>query len=248
MTAWSACLRQGPAIYAGAMRRLVLWDVDHTLVENAGISKETYAAAYETLTGEPPLTPARTEGRTDRLIMRGMFDDHRRAMPPWPEVESALSQAGAARFHALQERGCALPGAVEALKAVGRMDGVVQSVLTGNIRANAQVKLAAFGLVGWLDLDVGAYGADGGDRAELVPVARARAARAYADVDERVPTLLIGDTPRDVAAAFDSGVGVVAVASGVHDAASLAAAGAPLVLPDLRDTDAVVSSIQRSLF
>ncbi|MFF9897733.1 haloacid dehalogenase-like hydrolase [Streptomyces longispororuber] len=226
------------------MRRLVLWDVDHTLVENSGISKETYAAAYEMLTGELPLAPARTEGRTDRLIMRGMFDAHRREMPSWPEVEAALSQAGAARFRALQTRGSALPGAADALEAVGRVGGVVQSVLTGNVRANAQVKLAAFGLVGWLDLDVGAYGADGDDRAELVPVARARAARAYADVGEKAPTVLIGDTPRDVAAAHDSGVGVVAVASGVHDAACLAAAGARLILPDLRDTDAVVGSIR----
>ncbi|MGW2364759.1 HAD family hydrolase [Streptomyces sp. NPDC001667] len=229
------------------MRRLVYWDIDHTLIENSGISKETYAAAYEALTGETPRAAAVTEGRTDRSIMRGMFDAHGRRMPPWAEVEVALAHAGSARFEALQKRGAMLPGVREALKAVGRMEGVVQSVLTGNIRENALVKLAAFGLDGFLDLEVGAYGADGDDRAELVPVARARAARAYTGVDDLTPTVLIGDTPRDVAAAFDSGVNIIAVASGVHDAAALSAVGAPFVLADLQETDAVLEAIEQAL-
>ncbi|MFC5725044.1 HAD family hydrolase [Streptomyces gamaensis] len=229
------------------MRRLVYWDIDHTLIENSGISKETYAAAYEALTGEVPRAAAVTEGRTDRSIMRGLFDAHGRRMPSWSEVEVALARAGSARFEALQKRGTALPGVREVLKAVGRMDGVVQSVLTGNIRENALVKLAAFGLDGFLDLEVGAYGADGDDRAELVPVARARAAHAYAEVDERTPMVLVGDTPRDVAAAFDSGVNIVAVASGVHDDAALSAAGAPFVLADLQETDAVLEAIEQAL-
>ncbi|MGW1074982.1 HAD family hydrolase [Streptomyces sp. NPDC002537] len=229
------------------MRRLVYWDIDHTLIENSGVSKETYAAAYEALTHEAPRAAAVTAGRTDRSIMRAMFDAHGRRIPSWAEVEVALARAGSARFEALQKRGTALPGVREALKAVGRMDGVVQSVLTGNIRENALVKLAAFGLDGFLDLEVGAYGADGDDRAELVPVARARTARAYTGVDDLTPMVLIGDTPRDVAAAFDSGVNIIAVASGVHDAAALSAAGAPFVLADLQETDAVLEAIEQAL-
>ncbi|MHA7961261.1 HAD family hydrolase [Streptomyces sp. L500] len=229
------------------MRRLVYWDIDHTLIENSGVSKETYAAAYEALTHEAPRAAAVTAGRTDRSIMLGMFDAHGRRMPSWAKVEAALARAGSARFEALQKRGTALPGVREVLKAVGRMDGAVQSVLTGNIRENALVKLAAFGLDGFLDLEVGAYGADGDDRAELVPVARARAARAYTGVDDLTPMVLIGDTPRDVAAAFDSGVNIIAVASGVHDAAALSAAGAPFVLADLQETDTVLEAIEQAL-
>lgn len=55
------------------MPLIILWDIDHTLIENAGVSKDIYAAAFAALTGVLPSRPAATEGRTDRLIMRDMF-------------------------------------------------------------------------------------------------------------------------------------------------------------------------------
>jgi hypothetical protein len=55
---------------------LVLWDVDHTLIENGGVSKETYAGAYELLTGQAAIHRARTDGRTDPAVMSGLFEQH----------------------------------------------------------------------------------------------------------------------------------------------------------------------------
>ncbi|MFD8198946.1 HAD family hydrolase [Streptomyces sp. NPDC059701] len=216
------------------MELIVLWDIDHTLIENAGVSKEIYAAAFSALAGREPTGPARTEGRTDRLIMRDMFVRDGLPVPDWPGIEAALERAGSERRDALRSRGWALPGAREALKAASARSGWVSSVLTGNIAANARVKLSAFGLDSLLDLPVGAYGADADLRSDLVAVARERVQRLRG-VRGDTPIVLVGDTPRDVEAALATGCGVVAVASGLHDRAELAAAGAPEVLPDLAD-------------
>lgn len=225
------------------MELFVLWDIDHTLIENAGVSKEIYAAAFSALSGHEPTEPARTEGRTDRLIMRDMFVRDGLPVPDWHSVETALAQAGEARLGELRRRGTALPGVHEALKAVSARSGWISSVLTGNIAANARVKLSAFGLDALLDLPVGGYGADAELRPELVAVARERVQRLRG-VRADVPAVLVGDTPRDVEAALTTGCGIVAVASGIHDRAELAAAGAPEVLPDLADTKRLLSVLE----
>lgn len=87
-----------PTAYAGAMELIVLWDIDHTLIENARVSKEIYAAAFSALSGREPTGPARTEGRTDRLIMRDMFLRDGLSVPDWPSIEAALTQAGQERL------------------------------------------------------------------------------------------------------------------------------------------------------
>lgn len=225
------------------MPLLVLWDVDHTLIENAGVSKEIYAAAFTELAGVGPRVAARTEGRTDRLIMREMFRDHRLDVPEWPAVEAALEAAGSERLEELRRRGRALPGVRELLKAASAHQGWISSVLTGNIEANARVKLLAFGLDPLVDFAAGAYGADADDRADLVAVARERARRARG-LPTGAAVVLVGDTPRDVEAARTSGAHVVAVATGIHSDAELASAGADVVLPDLADAEAAVRLLE----
>ncbi|MBZ6477587.1 HAD family hydrolase [Streptomyces griseocarneus] len=225
------------------MELIVLWDIDHTLIENAGVSKEIYAAAFSALAGSPPAGPARTEGRTDRLIMQELFLRHGLSVPEWAAVEAALARAGEERLEILGKRGTVLPGVRGALKSASAHDGWVSSVLTGNIAANARVKLSAFHLDPLLDLPVGAYGADADQRADLVDVARERARRLRGARDD-VPVVLVGDTPRDVEAALATGSGIVAVASGVHSPEELAAAGADVVLPDLSDTAQLLGILQ----
>ena len=222
---------------------IVLWDIDHTLIENSGVSKEIYAAAFSALTGRLPSTPAPTEGRTDRLILVDMFRQHGLPAPDWPAAESALVQAGAARFEELRRRGHILPGVVEVLRAVRDEESAVSSILTGNIEPNARIKLAAFGLDAFVDLAVGAYGADSSERGALVDIARERVRAAYG-VPLDTPVVLIGDTPRDVEAAMTGGAHIIAVASGVHTAQDLKAAGAEVVLPDLRDTATFMTTLR----
>jgi phosphoglycolate phosphatase-like HAD superfamily hydrolase len=120
---------------------------------------------------------------------------------------------------------------------------LVQSLLTGNIRALAEVKLAPLGLTDHLDLAVGAYGDVSEVRAELVHLARENAAAAYGGDFSGAATVLIGDTPRDVEAALATGARAIGVATGSYTAAELASAGACTVLPDLTDTGRVLAAI-----
>lgn len=167
--------------------------------------------------------------------MRGMLEADDIPMPSWTRIASELQRAGADRFTEMRRRGAVLPGVRQAIAAIASDHRFVQSVLTGNIKPNAQVKLSAVGLGPNLDLDVGAYGSDGDDRAALVAVAQQRAGVRYERSFGPRSTVLIGDTPRDVDAALRGGADVIAVASGVHTSAELEAAGATVVLAGLAD-------------
>jgi phosphoglycolate phosphatase-like HAD superfamily hydrolase len=123
---------------------------------------------------------------------------------------------------------------------------VHQSVLTGNVRQLAEVKLDALGLRSGLDLCIGAYGEDHEDRTQLVHVARRRAAGVHGrsgDAFDGTATVVIGDTPLDMSAALDAGARAVGVATGSFAAADLMAAGAHAVLPDLTDTRLVLQTL-----
>jgi phosphoglycolate phosphatase len=224
---------------------LVLWDVDHTLIENGGVSKETYGAAYQIFEGRPAHHRARTEGRTDPEIMRDLLEQHGIAVTADHEERliEVLTAAMNQNADALRQRGWALPGGLEAIHALREQAGIVQSVLSGNIRHNAFVKLATFGLHEHLDWDAGAFGSDGNERPALVAVAQARARRRYGVEFGLANTVLIGDTVRDVGAGRDGGARVVAVATGSDTVEQLRQAGADQVLPDLRNTRALVAAV-----
>lgn len=223
------------------MALLILWDIDNTLIDNAGVSKEIYAAAFEALTGQRPSQPARTEGRTDPEIISDLLEAHGAAAVPWQEVETALTDAGLGHRDSLAKRGQVMPGVLDLITALAVVPTVVQTIVTGNIRANATVKLAAFGLLDWLDLEVGAYGSDDSDRSQLVAIARRRASTKYGgNFAGKASAIVIGDTPRDVQAAHAGKARVLAVASGVHTEAELRAAGADDVMPNLSGTATAV--------
>ncbi|WP_433521985.1 HAD family hydrolase [Nocardia pseudovaccinii] len=228
---------------------LVLWDVDNTLIANGGVSKDAYAGAFELLTGMGVEHRPRTGGSTDALIMRDLAACHGVSLPEELDlIFDALERSLLARKDDLRERGHVLPGVREALDALAHVDGLVQSVLTGNIRPNAFTKLDAFGLAGSpLDWEIGVFGSDDRVRAKLVGVAQRRAARKYGASFARANTVLIGDTQSDVRAGLDGGAKVVAVASGSDSADVLADAGADVVLSSLADTAAFLTAIKLTL-
>lgn len=230
----------------GASPCLLLWDVDHTLIANGGVSKEIYAAAFRRLSGREARHPARTEGRTDPEIMKGMLIDH--GIDPSEEYDrkmhEALAAAGRSKAARLHELGCALPGARETLKVLGSAEGVAQSVLTGNIMLNAVVKLAAFGLDGYLDFSIGGFGSDHHVRSKLVRVAEARAQIKHGVQAEEWSTVLVGDTPRDVEAGRHGGARVIGVATGSSSMAELESAGADVVLADLTASENVARTVR----
>lgn len=225
--------------------RLVLWDIDHTLIDADGMGGEAYREAFRRTTGRALEQMVAMAGRTDLAIMGEVLTLH--GVEPTRRVFTAFAEALAAAFAvratALAERGRRLRGAVEALTALRETPGVVQSVLTGNIRPLAVGKLAAFGLDHLVDVDVGAYGSDDAVRANLVRIARRRVREKHGLDFNASTTVLIGDTPNDVAAGRVGGAAVVAVATGASSVAELRAAGADVVLPDLADTPALLEAV-----
>ena len=253
----------------------MLWDVDGTLLHAGGVGTDLYNVVFLQLFGRTLEAYAPMAGRTDRAIILQTLElagvpEPRRYVDPF--IAGLTAHAPSVR-EAVAIRGRALPGAAEALAALaaassaadgdgsrgnghdGRAGGngrdgrgarVHQSVLTGNIRPVAEVKLSAVGLRDPLDLCIGAYGDDHEVRTELVQVARRRAAAVHgtsADDFDGAATVLVGDTPLDIEAALAAGARAIGVATGSARAAELLAAGAHAVLPDLTDTRQVVRAL-----
>ncbi|MFF1908556.1 HAD family hydrolase [Kitasatospora sp. NPDC058218] len=225
-------------------RILLLWDIDGTLIDCGSSGEAVYPLAFERLTGRPARHRVATAGRTELDIMDELFVRHGINGVEQSRVVRELATQLRRRAAELRTVGRVLPGAVEALRALRARCEVTQSVLTGNLRANADLKLRLFGLADLVDLGVGAYGSDARERAALLPVARRRAAAAYGHHFDSDNTLLIGDTPQDVLAGRIGGSRVIAVASGASSGAVLREAGADRVLADLRDTAAVIRAVQ----
>ena len=225
---------------------LVLWDIDGTLLNAGGVGRDLYDVVFLQLFGRTLSAYAPMAGRTDRAIILETLtlagvDEPQRYVDPF--IAGLGAHAPSVRS-AMASRGQALPGAAAALALVG--GHARQSVLTGNIRPLAEVKLAALGLRNGLDLCIGAYGDDHEDRAQLVEVARRRAAAVHGRLPPAfagTSTVVIGDTPLDVAAALSAGARAVGVATGSYSAADLTAAGAHAVLPTLADTPLVLEAL-----
>jgi phosphoglycolate phosphatase len=224
---------------------LVLWDIDQTLIEVGGATRRAYAAAFHRATGQPLDQPWQFNGRTELAAATEVLRAHG-VNPSRALVDSFIAlivEELHDRADQMLREGRALPGAEDALLACRAVPGVHQSVLTGNLYPLAVLKVTVFGLAEHLDLRIGAFGGDGLDRAELPAHAWHRArlhlGRRFSGTD----TVIIGDTPLDVATGKRAGAHVVAVATGPVSAAELAAAGADVVLADLTDTAAVVDTI-----
>jgi phosphoglycolate phosphatase-like HAD superfamily hydrolase len=231
------------------VHRLVLWDIDGTLVQAGEVGRDIFTEAFQAVLGHAPdqvtAKALAMAGRTDPEIALEFLAAHEIAEGErhLPAFSEALVSALATKAALIRERGRALPGARETLAELGRSDGVVQSLLTGNVQPNALLKLASFELDGYLDFDVGGFGSDHHHRPSLVEVARRKASRKYGTSFDGAATVLVGDTPLDVAAGRTGGARVVAVATGSYGVDDLMAADADAVLEDLRDTEAALAAI-----
>lgn len=223
----------------------MLWDIDYTLLHVGSMSADVFAEAFRAATGTPVNQLADLPGKTDLAIITETLRLNGKAASDGlvGAFAAALEAGFRARRDGMRAGGQLLPGAAEALCALAERVDVIQSVLTGNMRPIAEMKLAAFGLGRYVDLAAGAYGMDATARPELAEVARARAAALYGEPFGAASVVLIGDTPHDVAAALETGSRIVAVASGASSEAALRAAGAETVLPSLADTPAVLRAV-----
>ncbi|WP_432850682.1 haloacid dehalogenase-like hydrolase [Amycolatopsis sp. CA-161197] len=216
-------------------RTLVLWDVDHTLIETRGVGRAIYDRAFPAATGQPLRKLAKIAGRTELDIMAESLriNDIEPTTDAVARLADALVQEYEDARDELRTTGRALPGAEETLARLAGDSAIYQAVLSGNLRAVARIKLEVFGLDKYLDLEASAFGDDHADRPKLVAIAQQRAERRTGTRFEGPGTVIVGDTPNDVKAALTAGVDVIAVATGKSTEDDLRAAGAERVIASL---------------
>ena len=229
--------------------RVVLWDIDGTLVHTAGVGAEAFTTAIETLWGLPAAGHGVSlAGKTDLqigheiLTVLDLYEENGggEAGGRLSRLIAETERLVAAGQDRIRTNGKILPGVPELLAALDADPGTVQTLLTGNTAANAASKLGAFGLADQLNLDLGAYGSDDADRNVLVDIALTRIETRYDPVDRR-HVWVIGDTPLDAACAATGGVRCLLVATGFAPREALDTCGADHVLDDLTDTEAVLA-------
>jgi phosphoglycolate phosphatase len=217
--------------------KLLLWDIDGTLLRSGGAGKIAMESALAATFG---LQQVRDDvpysGRTDRSIVRDLFALHGIADTP-----ANRQRFVAAYFERLpaclrQYQGRVLPGIEQLLHTTAACAGVVNGLLTGNMRQGAELKLAYFGL--WQHFPFGGFGDDHEERDDVARMAYA-AGRAHLG---REPTevWVIGDTPLDIRCARAIGAKVLAVATGYHPLEELAQFAPDVLLADLAQTDTVL--------
>jgi phosphoglycolate phosphatase-like HAD superfamily hydrolase len=228
-----------------------LWNIDLTLVDVARVSRDAYAEAFRRVTGRPLVALPQLAGASDSEIFFESLALNQ-ALPGagqpdadelLPRYIAELAAAFADRRELLASQGRILPGAGEALDAVARLPGVIQTVLTGTIRQNATVKLRAFGLERYLDLDIGGFGSDVYPKGTQILRSLAMAAEKYRVRLSAEDTVYLADSTRDVAAAKIAGARSIGVATGRSTVSELRDARATEVLDDLSSTSRVIAAI-----
>ena len=224
---------------AFGIKTLLLWDIDGTLIASGGAGVRALGVALTRVFEiEGSLDDIDFAGRTDRWIMRQVFAKFGLAATEENFTRYFEGYVAALPAELANPAARVLPGVRTLLAAAADHPGVVQGLLTGNMRCSAQAKLQHHGL--WEYFAFGAFGDDSELRNELGPHALRRAV-AHAGIGfkpERV--WVIGDTPHDIACGKIVGARTIGVATGGHSLAELRAHQPSAVFADLSDTTAVL--------
>lgn len=238
-----------PVTSHGDARALVLWDIDRTLVYVGEVDRTAYREAFAEVVGRPAeRLPAKGTGMTMPLAIRGLLEDNgvgeREVEDLLPRMLEAVPVRFAAHTEDVRNLGTVLPGAMQALKAVAAEPDLVSTVVTGNLEANALIKLRVFGMDRYVDAALGGFSSDDAHRPALVAVAQRRAGDRHGSTFDVGNTVIVGDSLEDVRTGLEGGARVIAVASGTTSADRLADAGADVVLPDLTDAPRLLQEIR----
>ncbi len=220
---------------------VLLFDIDGTLIVSGGAGSRALEQAFVELTGiERALNGVRLDGATDLAIVREALEHGGQKVTP------ELMEQLVSRYTAL------LPGELARADGYRLLEGVealleklaaelrVFGLCTGNVREGARAKLAHGGV--WEHFTrtfEGGFGSDGEIRSDIVRAALRRAEAHRGRALKPMEALVIGDTPRDVTAAHEVGVPVLAVATGRYTAAQLREAGADMVVDSLAEPAAL---------
>lgn len=233
---------------AAQLKRLVLFDIDATLLHSDGAGREAIRQALLAVYGTAgAIETFSFAGNTDYQNFIGLLEGA--GLSP-EEIEARLPQAMALYPQRLREiigrfrvRTC--PGVVPLLERLTARPELEVALLTGNLEEAAWIKLRAVGLDRFFTW--GAFGSEARERTGLPPLA---VERAYQRTGRRFvgkEVVIIGDTPADIACGQPLGVRTVAVATGPYPCAALRTLGPDFCFEDLTDADAVLEAILHPL-
>lgn len=227
------------------MTKLVLFDIDGTLLDSGGAGRRAMITAFEQVFGTAgPIDGYPMAGKVDSQIVMelmraaGLSDETIRAqLPTYFEAYTAELKRIIDR-HPVRS----FPGAVELLERLTAHPGVVVGLLTGNVWRGARAKLQAAKLAGYFD-GLGAFGDDALSRPELPAIAVQRAEELLRQKLRGRDVVVIGDTPADIECGRSLGVKSIAVATGPYTCEEMRPHAPDHCFTDLSDTEAVMTGI-----
>lgn len=229
-------------------RKLLLFDIDNTLVNSRGAGRLALVRAVQAVYGTPgTIETVPLAGSTDKLAvfqaLQAVGMSVAEIETGWPDFCRMAPQCLTAAI--AQRPISACPGVPLLLRRVAASihdNGTLLGLVTGNLDSTAAIKLAAAG-IDPLQFRVGAYGSDAADRNHLPGLAIARALEMTGHHFVGQDVVVIGDTPADVACGKMVEARTIAVATGPYSIDELTQAGADFVFPDLQDTTAVLAAL-----
>jgi phosphoglycolate phosphatase len=229
--------------------KLVLFDIDGTILLTAGAGRRAIVAAIgEEVGASAAFEDVRFDGKTDPQIVAELLEVAGHQGPHSQDRIGTICRRYvdllAGELDRPTARTMLMPGVLALFERLEADNGVVLGLLTGNLAEGAALKLRSAGLDPGR-FRVGAFGSDAAQRHELPPIAARRAQPFFGRVPSGSEVVIIGDTPADVACGECIGARAIAVATGGYSMADLAACGPEAVFQDLADTDRVIESILR---
>jgi phosphoglycolate phosphatase-like HAD superfamily hydrolase len=226
--------------------RLILFDIDGTLLSAAGAGRRAIHTALRESFGSTGPDTYRFDGKTDRQIVRELMRSDGHSDETIDARMGAVLDRYLERLHVELEDpahpATLCPGVAELLDALEAREDVVVGLLTGNIEAGARAKLTATGLDP-ARFVIGAFGSDHEARPKLPAVAQRRARALLGLEFAGRAIVVIGDTPDDIACGRSVGARAIGVATGHYSAAELRSHSPSAVFDDLAPTDLVMSAI-----
>lgn len=229
------------------MRKLVLFDIDGTLLWTDGAGRRAIRAALLAEMGTAgPIDGYCLDGKTDPQIVRELL-----SAAGHPEAASPVHvELVCRRYVSLLQgelevsagRSRTYPGVPELLDLLERRADTVLGLLTGNVAEGAALKLRAVGLDPGR-FHVGAYGSDAAERPRLPAIAAQRAAPLLGRVVSGHDLVIVGDTPADMTCGDAVGARAIGVATGSYSRADLLAAGAYAAFDSFADPEPVVAAV-----
>jgi len=229
------------------MPKLVLFDIDGTILLTAGAGRRAIVAALlEEVDYTDAFERVRFDGKTDPQIVAELLEAAGDPDPRNPErIESVCRRYVAHLARELGQpstRTTLMPGVSPLLERLKTEIGLVVGLLTGNVAEGAALKLRSGG-IDPARFRVGAYGSDAAHRPALPAIAARRAERFFGRVPEGEDVVIIGDTPADIHCGQGIAARAIAVATGGYTYTDLAACGPHAVFDDLSDTGRVLTAI-----